>query len=104
MLFLFRLALHLGCPHPDYLLQYLTASQINDWFNYNNIEPFGEFRKELRHGQLMALNANINRDSEKRPEPFTAFDFMNYCERPEKEERLLSVEELEAYCEAIFGV
>jgi len=84
------------------LLQCLTASQINGWLNYYSIEPFGEFRSELRHGQQMALTANLNRDSEKRPEPFTAVDFMNFCEK--KPEREYTVEELEAYAEKVFGI
>ncbi len=102
-MFLYRLALHLGFPHPDHLLQCLTARQLNGWLNYSNIDPFGEYRAELRHGQQMALTANINRDSKARPEPFTAADFMNFCDAPEVKERQLTVEELEAYATRVFG-
>lgn len=77
---------------------------MNGWFSYNEVEPFGEFRSELRHGQQMALVANINRDSDKKPEPFTADDFMNFFERPKEPERQLTVDELESYAESIFGV
>lgn len=80
----------------------LTASQLNDWFAYEQIEPFGEFRSELRHGQMMALHANLNRDSKNKPEPFTALDFMNFVER--EPEREYTIEELEAYAAKIFGV
>jgi hypothetical protein len=82
----------------------LTASQLNGWLDYNSIEPFGEFRAELRHGQQMAMTANINRDSAKRKEPFTAADFMNFYDKPEpEEERQMTVEELEAYAAQVFG-
>jgi hypothetical protein len=93
----------LGYPHPDYLLQDLSARQLNGWLNYNNIEPFGETRAEIRHGQQMALTANINRDSEKHPEPFKVIDFMNFIEREEEPERQMTVEELEAYARQVFG-
>jgi hypothetical protein len=84
-------------------LKYLTARQLNGWFIYNNIEPFGEFRGELRHGQQMAMTANINRDSDKRSDPFKATDFMNFYEMPEEKERQLTAEELEAYARRVFG-
>lgn len=79
----------------------LTASQLNDWFAYANIEPFGEQRSELRHGQMMAMTANLNRDSKQRSEPFTALDFMNYVEK--EPERIYTQEELEEYAAKIFG-
>jgi hypothetical protein len=79
----------------------LTAFQFNEWLAYYNIEPFGEFRSELRFGSVMALTANLNRDSKNKPEPFTALDFMNYVERPP--EKVYSDAELEAYAEKVFG-
>lgn len=79
----------------------LTAKQLNEWYAYMNIEPFGEFRQELRHGQAQAMLANINRDTKQRSEPFTAIDFMNFVEQvPEKE---LTLAEIEAHFEKIFG-
>ena len=79
----------------------LTASQINDWLAYDQIEPFGEMRNELRHGQQMALHLNLNRDSKQRSEPFTALECMNYVVKPP--EKIYTVEELEAYADKIFG-
>jgi hypothetical protein len=66
-----------------------------------NIEPFGEFREELRHGSMMSLHCNLNRDSKQRPEPFTAIDFMNFVERPPEKE--LTLEEIEAHFDRMFG-
>lgn len=50
---------------------------------YYQVEPFGEFREELRNGTACALLANINRDEKKKPQPFSAADFMHFTERPE---------------------
>jgi hypothetical protein len=79
----------------------LSAKQINEWYAYMNVEPFGEFRSELRHGQQMAMNANINRDSKTKPEPFNSLDFMNFVERPP--EKVLTLEEIEAHFDKMFG-
>jgi len=50
---------------------------------YYAIEPFGEMRHELRHGQQMALHGNINRDSKQKREPYRAAEFMNFIDKPE---------------------
>lgn len=57
-----------------------------EWQAYNAVEPFGEYREELRHGQKMAQYANYHRDSDKYPEGFPAIDFMNFTERPPEPE------------------
>ena len=41
---------------------------------------------ELPTAQLMALTANLNRDAQRKPEPFTALDFTCYREREQAEE------------------
>ena len=79
----------------------MTARQFRELELFHSIEPLGEYRSELRHGSLMALHANINRDDELKPEPFTADDFMNFVEKVD--ERQLSEEELEAEFQKIFG-
>ncbi len=81
----------------------MSCRTFLEWQKYYSIEPFGEFRAELRHGQQMALAANINRNSEKRPDPFDAIDFMNYVDKPEVVEREMTTEELEAYATSVFG-
>lgn len=79
----------------------MTASQLRELEMFHSIEPLGEYRNELRHGGLMALTANINRDEKLKPKPFTAADFMNFEE--DINERQLSEEELEAEFKKIFG-
>ena len=69
------------------LLSQLTCTQFLEWQAYYAIEPFGEQREELRHGQKMAQFANhYQRDPKRDPEPYPAIDFMNYTERPEEPE------------------
>lgn len=81
----------------------MTSSELGEWMAYSSIEPFGEYRSELRHGQHMAMVANINRDSEKKPDPYRPIDFMNFIEY-EEPDREYTDEELEAYAAQIFGV
>ena len=64
------------------------------------LEPFGEYRSELRTGKSMALLANINRGSN--TDPFKALDYMDYVEKPP--EKVYSVEEIENYAKQCFGV
>lgn len=68
---------------------------------YNQIEPFGEEREELRHGQIMSLHCNLNRDPKTKAEPWNAMEFMNYVEKPP--EKKFSQAELERYADSIFG-
>lgn len=85
------------------MLANMSASTFYEWQQYYSIEPFGEYRSELRHGQHMALTANINRDSKVRPEPFSAQDFMNFVERPKPAD--LSLEEEQARIDKeVFGL
>jgi ABC-type thiamine transport system substrate-binding protein len=78
----------------------MTAEQWNGWLAYSAIEPFGEYRSELRHGQLMQLTnaAHFKSDGE----PKTVASFMNFLNDPE--ERQLTPEEIESALAGIFGV
>jgi hypothetical protein len=44
----------LGFPHPDHLLEVLTARQFSDWLNFAAVEPFGPLVDDMRHGALCA--------------------------------------------------
>lgn len=79
----------------------MTAKELRELQAFYNIEPFGEWKKELRHGQEMAFHHNLHRDEKKKPEAFKALDFMNYVVEPP--EKIYTVEELEAYADRIFG-
>jgi hypothetical protein len=43
---------------------------------YAELEPFGPDAEAWRAGVIASTIANVNRDSKKRPRPFTAQDFM----------------------------
>ena len=50
----------MGCYHPDYLTQYLTASQIGEWIAYAELEPFGAVHESKLIGQVCATIANFS--------------------------------------------
>jgi hypothetical protein len=79
----------------------MTARQLRELQHFCNIEPIGEYRSELRHGQQMALTANINRDEKVKSEPWKSSDFMNFQEQ--EPERIYTDEELEEYAKKVFG-
>jgi hypothetical protein len=72
----------------------MTSQQFTEWLAYDQLEPFGELRADFRVAQLTSITANVNRDRERRPEPFIPLDFMPYAEQPELEPEELSPEEL----------
>lgn len=65
------------------MLEQMPSRLFLEWVAYNNIEPFGETRDDLRAGIISATIANVNRDPKKGP-PFTPQDFMPNFE-PEEE-------------------
>lgn len=85
------------------MLTAMGAATFQEWQIYYGIEPFGEYRSELRHGQQMAMIANLNRDTKTNPEPFKAIDFMNFVESP-KEKQLTPEEEFERIDREVFGL
>ena len=54
----------------------LTEQELTEWIAYYNMEPFGEYRADLRSAQICQILANAHRDSSKKPTPFTIRDFM----------------------------
>lgn len=53
----------------------MTSGEIDEWMAYCRRRPFGERAAWQRHGELMALIANVNRDPKKGP-PFKPEDFI----------------------------
>jgi hypothetical protein len=49
----------LGLPHPDYLLDKLTASQLAEWKAFNSLEPIGEYRDDYRFSYMASLITNL---------------------------------------------
>jgi Protein of unknown function (DUF4035) len=53
---------------------------------YYQIEPFGESIADMRHGIAVAMLANINRDTKKRPTPYKAEDFIYWRDTGQQDE------------------
>lgn len=54
----------------------MPAQELVDWAAYYEIEPFGDWRADYRMAIQASLLANIHRNEEKQPRPFTPEDFM----------------------------
>lgn len=74
------MALACGYASPAKMLRELRPSELGLWAALWRIEPWGEDRADLRSGIVASVMANIWRDSKKKPEPFSAEDFMPYRE------------------------
>jgi hypothetical protein len=72
----YRICERFGMRTPDDLRD-LPDARIKELRAYVNLEPFG-----LTGAQICSVLAEINRNHDKRSEPFTAEDFMGY---PRKE-------------------
>lgn len=53
----------------------IGSAEFAEWMAFAALEPFGPLRDDDRIGVLAALTANVNRDTKRRPEPFTPTDF-----------------------------
>jgi len=56
------------------LLRRLDSRELSEWMAYDQIEPLGEWRADLRAGIVAATLANVNRG--KAQKPFKPEDFM----------------------------
>ncbi|QXE85969.1 hypothetical protein KP003_16640 [Geomonas nitrogeniifigens] len=77
----------------------MTSSEVGEMLAYDSIDPCGEYREELRHGQMMHLFhlANFKNDGDLLP-----VDFMNFTKQPEPEET--EVERLARIDKEVFGL
>lgn len=62
------------------LLSRMSGSEIREWELYEQIEPFGERRADVRAAMIASVIANANRDPKRKPSPFTIDDFMPFKE------------------------
>lgn len=59
------------------MLSEMTWGQFSAWQAYMSVEPFGEFRADLRSGIVASVTANaFLRDPKKQPEPYKPTDFL----------------------------
>lgn len=59
----------------------MSWEQLLEWFEYYQLEPFGEERADLRNGIACALLANVNRG--RNSKAFSPTDFMPFVEKPQ---------------------
>jgi hypothetical protein len=64
------------------MLASITSLQLSEWMAYDHIEPFGEWRADLRIAMLAAIIANVNRNPDTKP--FMPKDFMPKFEEDEE--------------------
>lgn len=58
------------------LLTSMSSKELAEWIAFYRIEPFGEVRGDLQAGIIASVIAEGNRDSKKRPKPYTPLDFI----------------------------
>jgi hypothetical protein len=77
----FRLALAMGLPVRE-LLARIGSDELTEWMAFYPLEPFGDFRADLRSAIVASTLANAHRSKEGRP--FTPEDFMPFVDRQHK--------------------
>ena len=82
-------------------LAHITSYEISEWMAEYSIEPFGEIRGDLQAGIVASTVANVNRDPDKRREPFSPHDFMPKWEEAEAEKPKQTWQEQLAFAEAL---
>jgi len=79
------------------LLTRISSRELTEWIAYAELDPFGEWRADLRAGIVASTMANTARDPKRRAKAWTAQDFMPQFERKEPkswEDQLSMVEML----------
>ena len=74
--FAFRLALALGWPDPDAMLDSIPAQTLTEWIAYYQLEPFGTLADDVEWAHWKAIYANVHRPHGKlayKPEKFLLF-------------------------------
>lgn len=59
------------------MLKQITSAQLTELEAFWGLEAgWGEYKEDYRHAGIMAMHANLNRDSKKRPQPYKPDDFV----------------------------
>jgi hypothetical protein len=53
----------------------IGSREFQEWRILEEIEPWGDRRLDILFAQLVTLIANVNRDTKRRPDPFSVTDF-----------------------------
>jgi len=76
----------------------MSSSQFSEWLTFYRIDPWGQRRDEIRHGQLMHLLDTANFQ---RKEKLQVSDFMNF--EPKPPEKQLTAAEVSAIFGSMLG-
>lgn len=60
----------------DHLLASMGSWRLSEWMAYYRLEPFGSKRDEIHAALIASVIANVNRDKDKKPFPYTIEDFL----------------------------
>ena len=86
------------------LLASLDSSEITEWIAYDQLEPFGEQREDLRVGQICSTVANHSFSPPKKPH--RPSDYMLFS--PERQDKPVLLQDPKAQSDlirqALFGV
>ncbi len=62
----------------------MSSREFGEWVEFAKIEPFGDWRADLRSATICQILANVNRNP-KKTKPYRVEDFMPRFERPERQ-------------------
>ncbi len=79
--FWFRLAMHLGMSVKQAQAS-IDSREFSEWLAYDEVEPFGERRADLRSGIIAATVANVSRPKGRRV--YKPKDFMPDFEKRQR--------------------
>lgn len=58
----------------------MSSAEYADWKEFFECEPWGLGVWDSMHAHVMSMLANVNRDSETNPQPYTLQDFLLFNE------------------------
>ena len=73
------------------MLEEIPSKLMTEWMAFYNLEPFGYVANLHGHAITASVVAEVNRDSKKKSEPFTAQDFIPTEQQVEPEEEQKTV-------------
>lgn len=77
------------------MLEGIPSTLLTEWKAFYQLEPFGEWREDLRAAKICAIIANVNRDEKRKPKPFSPADFMpDFTQQYQPDKPPVSLEEL----------
>ena len=72
-----KLSLQLGIPYSR-LAEEISSAELSLYMAYDRIQPFGDYRADIRNAQILHQQAEMHRNREKDPEPYTLNDFIPF--------------------------